>query len=99
MDYYVTVPAIGLSMLGTYALALSRYRIVAGLVACAYLAFSIRDIRAQDQFRLGRSEKIHNLLLQLQAVQPTFPARRFCSTESRQKFLLPDSIAESTTIH
>jgi len=75
MDYYVTVPAIGLSMLGAYALALTRIRIVAGFLACAYLAVSIRDVRAQDQFRFGRSEKIHNLLLQLQAGSTQVPGK------------------------
>jgi hypothetical protein len=67
MDYYVTVPAIGLSMLGGYALALTRMRILAGLLACAYLAVSIRDVRAQDEFRLSRSERVHNLIRNLQA--------------------------------
>jgi len=75
MDYYVTVPAIGLSMLGAYALAFTRIRIVAGLLACAYLAFSIRDVWAQDQFRLGRSEKIHSVLLQLQAGTARAPGK------------------------
>jgi hypothetical protein len=78
MDYYVTVPAIGLSMLGAYALALSRAnrtRFVAGLLACAYLAVSIRDVWAQDEFRLSRSEQIHELLRQLQTGSARFPGR------------------------
>jgi hypothetical protein len=45
------------------------------LLACAYLAVSIRDVRAQDEFRLGRSEQIHELLRQLQTDTPRVPGK------------------------
>lgn len=60
-EYYVTVPAIGLAMLGAWAIGESRgvFRTVAGGLAGLYLVLSIADIHRADKFiyGLGRNAK------------------------------------------
>ncbi len=69
-EYYLAVPAIGIAMLGGYGLSLSRgwpSRLVAALVVCLYLVFSIRHLRAIERYRESGARETRNIILKLEA--------------------------------
>ena len=69
-EYYLAAPAIGIAMLGGYALSLCRgwsTRLVAALALCSYLLFSIRDLRAIERYRESGARETRNVILKLKA--------------------------------
>jgi hypothetical protein len=69
-EYYVTVPAMGLVMLGAWAIAEARGAalfIAIGLAA-VYLAVSIEDNRTAERFYYDRSRKMKYLITALQSL-------------------------------
>jgi hypothetical protein len=79
-DYYVTVPVIGLALLGAWAVAVSLrsglvYRIAAlGLVA-AYLALQMPTARAESKERWARSVPVKRLVLGVQDMYQRNPGK------------------------
>ena len=59
-EYYVTIPAIGLAILGGWAVSL--YPRVAGLLAASYLMVSISDIHVTDRFQYERARKLKRIV-------------------------------------
>jgi hypothetical protein len=80
-EYYVTVPAIGLALVGAWAIVETRG--IAAAVAIAltalYLTASIADIHAVEKFNYARSRRVKYLVTSLE----TLP-----KTESSKKLLL-----------
>ncbi len=71
-EYYVTVPAIGLAILGGWALAEARGPMlpVAATVAVLYLIVSIADNRVAERFHYDRARNMKHLITALQALPP-----------------------------
>lgn len=70
-EYYVTVPAIGLAILGAWAIAQSPTRVVAAaaiVLAGLYLRVSITDIRTTGKYFYEKSRKMKYLVRGLQAL-------------------------------
>ena len=80
-EYYVTVPAIGLAILGAWAVGESHGRIRAVAVALAgvYLAVSITDSHSAQKFQYERSRKMKYLITGLQR-RPNTPAKKILLT-------------------
>ena len=66
-DYYVTIPAIGLAILGGWAVAL--YPRAAGALALAYLVVSVSDIRVADRFQYERARKLKRIVAGLDSAR------------------------------
>lgn len=72
-EYYVTIPAIGLSILAAWAISQcsSRARIAAAVVLIGlYLTVSIQDLNVSDNFYYQRARKMKYLVLGLQDLSP-----------------------------
>lgn len=69
-EYYVTVPAVGLAMLGGWALSQARgAMLVAAVVLTAvYLTLSIQDTQAAERYFYLRSRKLKYLITALQSL-------------------------------
>jgi hypothetical protein len=69
-EYYVTVPAIGLALLGAWAIAETRG--IAAAVAIAltalYLTVSLADIHAVEKFNYARSRRVKYLVTSLESL-------------------------------
>ncbi|MBZ5606801.1 MAG: hypothetical protein LAP38_00975 [Acidobacteriia bacterium] len=71
-EYYVSVPAIGLAMLGGWALAETRGVLipVAAALAALYVTVSIADNRIAERFEYDRARKLKYLVTALQSLPP-----------------------------
>jgi hypothetical protein len=79
-DYYLTIPLIGLAMLGGLGLAQAlhsrwRWRIAAAIALAAYLACMIPVTRIASQWWLDRSLQVRGLVLGVQAAEATHPGK------------------------
>ena len=77
-DYYLTMPTIGLAMLGGWALAEAWRRqwykkIIAGALVAVYLFCSVPVARAATRWQYNRSRAVKNLLLGLSRVHELHP--------------------------
>ena len=77
-DYYLTVPAIGLALLGAWAIAVSlKYKIVytatAGLAVALYLMYSIPATRKLSRDVWARSMPVKKLVLGVEAAHRDHP--------------------------
>ncbi len=66
-EYYVTMPALGLAILGAWAL--TTYPRVAAVLAAVYLVVSIADVHAADKYYYQRARHMKRLVLALQEDQ------------------------------
>jgi len=69
-EYYVTVPSIGLAMLGAWALTEARgiTRPLAATLAALYLVVSITDIHTVDQYNYDRARTVKYLVKGLESL-------------------------------
>lgn len=69
-EYYAMVPAIGLAILGAYALAEARGRLVPVAIALAalYLVVSISDVRSVESYYYTRARKVKYLITAIEAL-------------------------------
>jgi hypothetical protein len=79
-DYYVTVPAIGLALLGGWAMTVSFrsklvYRIAALSAIAVYLALQIPTARAASKLLWARSMPVKRLVLSVQNVYQRNPGK------------------------
>jgi hypothetical protein len=86
-DYYLTVPIIGLAMLGGFAIsrafeAVSTWRLLRPLCVCAalillaaYLRVMIPTARTSTRWWLDRSLRVRGLVLGVQAAQEAHPGK------------------------
>lgn len=72
-EYYASMPAIGLAMLGGWAV--SRYPRVAGPLALLYLTLSITDIYVSDKFFYTRARLMKKLVLGLEENRPLYEGK------------------------
>ncbi len=72
-EYYLTMPAIGLAILGAWALA--SFPRIAAVLAVAYLVVSITDLRLADRYFFERARRMKKLVLGLQEDQATFKGK------------------------
>jgi hypothetical protein len=104
-DYYLTIPAIGLAMLGglcmSRALSVNRLTIQRTLGVCAalilfaaYLRVMIPTARISTQWWLDRSRKVRGLVLGVQAAQEAHPGKTIVLDGIRTD-LYDSSISES----
>jgi hypothetical protein len=82
IDYYLTVPEVGLAWLGGWALvrawnAGARGRAVALVLVAAYLGGSILEIQRYSRWYQERSEHIRTVVLGLRDAQQAHPGRAF----------------------
>lgn len=77
MDYYLAVPAIGIAMLGAWAVALRDWRAKIAAAACVliYLAGSLPAARAITRWHYQRSQAVANLVLGVEEVHRREPGR------------------------
>lgn len=79
-DYYVTIPLIGLAMLGGLAIARAfagvwGWRILALALLAAYLRVAVVTDRAAEQWWLDRSQQVRGLVLGAAAAEKTHPGK------------------------
>lgn len=70
-EYYITVPTIGLAILGAWAIARSSVglgKAVAVVLAGLYLTVSIADIRVAEKYYYARSRKMKYLMKGLESL-------------------------------
>jgi len=69
-EYYVTVPAIGLALLGAWAIAEARGSalVIAIPLTALYLNVSIADIHSAEKFNYERARKVKYLVTGLEAL-------------------------------
>lgn len=77
-DYYLTVPSIGLALVGAWAVVTSAkrsmpYKVVAGLSIAVYLACSIPATRKLSRNIWERSLTVKNLVLGIRAIHEQNP--------------------------
>ena len=73
-QYYVTIPAIGLAILGGWAVA--EHPKAAGALALAYLVVSICEIRVTDRFQYQRARSMKNIVTGLEDERAGFSGKR-----------------------
>ena len=69
-EYYLTMPVIGLAILGAWALV--SYPRAAAVLALLYVVVSITDLRVADQYFYERARRMKKLVLGLQAARPDY---------------------------
>jgi len=79
-DYYLTMPLIGLAMLGGWAISEARdsgraWRVVALLPLVAYLGGMVPSSRAAEKWWLDRTREVRGLVLGVQAAEATHPGK------------------------
>ena len=79
-DYYLTVPTIGLALLGAWAIAVSLkhrivYSVLAGLAAAIYLMYSIPATRKVSRDVWARSMPVKRLVLGVEAAHRDHPTK------------------------
>jgi hypothetical protein len=70
--YYLTVPVIGLTILGAWAVAAAQKKVslvAAAILTCLYLAVSITDINVTENFRYDRARRMKYLIKGLESHQ------------------------------
>jgi hypothetical protein len=72
-EYYVLVPAIGLAILGAWALVSARgsAAVIATVLAALYLAVSISDLHMTEKFFYNRSRRLKYIVFGLEALPKT----------------------------
>jgi len=79
-DYYLTVPAVGLAMLGAWAIVVSlrrplSHRILAAISIGLYLICSIPAARKSSQYTWSRSKPVKQLVLGVKAAHERNPGK------------------------
>ena len=80
-DYYLTVPCIGLALLGSWAIVLAwnqkwPYRIAAIGVTATYLLCSIPAARASSRYTWSQSVPVKKLVLGIEKIHDDNPGKR-----------------------
>lgn len=75
-EYYVMVPALGLAILGAWAIASSRHALTLGaaaVIAIGYLTLSITDARMAEKYYYNNARRLKYLIKGLESQQKTHP--------------------------
>jgi hypothetical protein len=77
-EYYVTVPAIGLALLGAWAVVEGRglVLVIAAPLTALYLFVSIADIHAAEKFNYERARRVKYLVTGLEALPKADAAKQ-----------------------
>jgi hypothetical protein len=77
-EYYVAVPAIGLALLGAWAVVEARglALVIAILLAAFYLTVSIADIHSAEKFNYERARRVKYLVTGLEALPKADAAKK-----------------------
>ena len=98
MDYYLAVPAIGLAMLGAFAIAQWRQlgvagRVVAAICLAVYAAASARAAVTVTNWQYARGERVADLVLGVAGVRRSAP-REIVLLENIDNDLFSSAIAD-----
>src|SRR3954453_14273846 len=75
MDYYLAVPAIGIAVLGAFAVSRPRWRILAVACVLIYLGASLPAALTVTRWQHARGERMENLVLGVKEIHNADPRR------------------------
>src|SRR5258708_29752503 len=75
MDYYLTVPAIGIALLGAIAIAQARWAVLTAACVVIYLGASVPAASTVTRSQHARRERVEDLVLGVEEIHRTNPRR------------------------